>query len=129
MSLIKCPECGREISDKSKACIHCGYPLNGRKKEGEYIKEEECEFEEKEECIPKKESPISIISLVCFILAFIFVFISIPIGATLSVISLILSVIASFQNEYKDTCGAIVMWTNIIGIALIFVIGFLQAFF
>lgn len=27
MSLIKCPECGKEISDKSKQCIHCGYPL------------------------------------------------------------------------------------------------------
>lgn len=27
MALINCPECGREISDKSKACIHCGYPL------------------------------------------------------------------------------------------------------
>lgn len=27
MSLIECPECGQRISDKSKACIHCGYPL------------------------------------------------------------------------------------------------------
>ena len=27
MALIKCPECGREISDKAKACIHCGYPM------------------------------------------------------------------------------------------------------
>lgn len=25
--LIKCPECGREVSDKSQICIHCGYPL------------------------------------------------------------------------------------------------------
>ena len=28
MSLINCPECGKEISDKSANCIHCGYPLN-----------------------------------------------------------------------------------------------------
>lgn len=28
MSLINCPECGKEISDKSSQCIHCGYPLN-----------------------------------------------------------------------------------------------------
>lgn len=28
MALIKCPECGKEISDKSKQCIHCGYPLS-----------------------------------------------------------------------------------------------------
>ena len=27
MALIKCPECGKEISDKSSNCIHCGYPL------------------------------------------------------------------------------------------------------
>lgn len=27
MALIRCPECGKEISDKSHNCIHCGYPL------------------------------------------------------------------------------------------------------
>lgn len=27
MALIKCPECGREVSDKAAACPHCGYPL------------------------------------------------------------------------------------------------------
>lgn len=26
--LIKCPECGKEISDKSTQCIHCGFPLS-----------------------------------------------------------------------------------------------------
>lgn len=25
--LIKCPECGKEVSDKAVNCIHCGYPL------------------------------------------------------------------------------------------------------
>lgn len=28
VSLIKCPECGKEISDKASACIYCGYPIN-----------------------------------------------------------------------------------------------------
>lgn len=28
MALIKCPECGKEISDKASACIHCGFPLS-----------------------------------------------------------------------------------------------------
>lgn len=28
MALIKCPECGKEISDKASACINCGFPLN-----------------------------------------------------------------------------------------------------
>lgn len=27
MALIKCPECGKELSDKAPACINCGYPL------------------------------------------------------------------------------------------------------
>lgn len=28
MALIKCPECGKEVSDRAKACIHCGCPLD-----------------------------------------------------------------------------------------------------
>lgn len=27
MALIKCPECGKEISDKASACPNCGMPL------------------------------------------------------------------------------------------------------
>ena len=27
MALIKCPECGKEISDKAEVCIRCGYPI------------------------------------------------------------------------------------------------------
>ena len=27
MALINCPECGKEVSDKSEKCIHCGYPI------------------------------------------------------------------------------------------------------
>ena len=28
MALIKCPECGKEISDKAKVCINCGCPVD-----------------------------------------------------------------------------------------------------
>lgn len=28
MALIKCPECGVEVSDHAANCIHCGYPIN-----------------------------------------------------------------------------------------------------
>ena len=27
MALIKCPECGNNVSDKSDKCIHCGFPI------------------------------------------------------------------------------------------------------
>ncbi len=29
MVLVNCPECGKEISDKSPACIYCGFPREG----------------------------------------------------------------------------------------------------
>lgn len=29
MALINCPECGKQIYDKVKACPHCGYPIGG----------------------------------------------------------------------------------------------------
>lgn len=32
MSLIICSECGKEISDKASACIHCGCPIEKIKK-------------------------------------------------------------------------------------------------
>ena len=28
MALIKCPECGKEISDSAKQCIHCGFVIH-----------------------------------------------------------------------------------------------------
>jgi hypothetical protein len=32
MALIKCPECGKEISDKAASCPHCGIPNANAKK-------------------------------------------------------------------------------------------------
>ena len=32
MALIKCNECGKEISDKAINCIHCGCPMNNQEK-------------------------------------------------------------------------------------------------
>lgn len=28
MAIIKCPECGNDISDKAEHCIHCGFPIS-----------------------------------------------------------------------------------------------------
>ena len=38
MALINCPECNKEISDKSECCINCGYKLQKRESKfwGEY---------------------------------------------------------------------------------------------
>ena len=29
MALLRCPECGREVSSRAPACPSCGYPLQG----------------------------------------------------------------------------------------------------
>lgn len=34
MALINCPECSKEISDKVKACPHCGYPMETPAEQG-----------------------------------------------------------------------------------------------
>lgn len=31
MTLLKCDECKKEISDKANACPHCGYPIQPQK--------------------------------------------------------------------------------------------------
>lgn len=33
MSMIKCSECGKEISDKAKVCVHCGNPLKNEEQD------------------------------------------------------------------------------------------------
>lgn len=34
MALIYCTECGKQISDKAKACVHCGCPIENIVPEG-----------------------------------------------------------------------------------------------
>lgn len=75
MALIKCPECGQEISDKATRCIHCGIDLKSTQIQtkicAECGKENSvdateciycgCPFEEKEESpIVEVREPISV---------------------------------------------------------------------
>ncbi len=59
MALIACPECGREVSDKAKACPHCGYVLEALEKKSE--EQASSEFMTCPEC--GKEVPAT--SIVC----------------------------------------------------------------
>ena len=53
MALIKCPECGKKISDKSTVCIHCGCPIENTVNENVEVTEtitvdtEKCETAKK----------------------------------------------------------------------------------
>lgn len=42
MALIKCPECGKEISDKASNCPSCGYPIEALSPEGTVKKKGFC---------------------------------------------------------------------------------------
>ena len=37
MTLISCPDCGKDVSDEAPNCIHCGRPLNGGGTAGEAL--------------------------------------------------------------------------------------------
>lgn len=61
MALIKCPECGKEISDQSTVCIHCGFPLqnknecivNGKKQDLSFILDQSLSREAKRDILCK----------------------------------------------------------------------------
>lgn len=56
MAMIKCPECGKEISDKSEKCIGCGFPIKEFLQEQEAKRvTEELEILEKLEIEKKKD--------------------------------------------------------------------------
>ena len=56
MALIKCPECGREVSDKALSCPNCGYPISQDPLEWAMDFETSPSVQASE---PKKEQPVS----------------------------------------------------------------------
>lgn len=56
MALIKCPECGREVSDKALSCPNCGYPFSQDPLEWAMDFETSPSVQASE---PKKEQPVS----------------------------------------------------------------------
>ena len=50
MALIKCSECGKEISDKAERCVHCGFKITKEsdiEPDKDFIKDYETENNEK----------------------------------------------------------------------------------
>ena len=37
MPLIKCPDCGREVSDSAENCLQCGAPISPKETGAEYV--------------------------------------------------------------------------------------------
>lgn len=66
--LIKCPECGKEISDESKQCVHCGFPIAGFIAWQEKNKPEEIKIEQ-----PKAYKVFNVLQMVLSFILIIFV--------------------------------------------------------
>lgn len=69
MALISCPECGKEISDKVKACPHCGYPMQEEPVSGP----QQVEVTGIKINAPKKSTKMKLLLAVCAVLVVAFV--------------------------------------------------------
>lgn len=101
MALIKCKECGREISNKAEFCPHCGAPGEVSKKLGRLNELNAVISEYREEEEDKKKS-LEVLSGILFGIGF-------------------LIVVFSFSNGIKT--GIVVLkWVVIIGLCLFILI-------
>ncbi len=110
MALIKCPECGKEISDQAKACPNCGCPINetdakycqycGEKIDSDCIVCPKCgkQVEELKAELKKKHSVVGIIG---FIISIAAMFLGIGGSMFLWIISLILCIIGCLEKNKK----------------------------
>lgn len=60
MALIKCPECGKEISDKAFKCPQCGKQLNEKENFKKYCSECENELNDEDIVCPKCGCPVDV---------------------------------------------------------------------
>lgn len=84
MALIKCEECGKEISDRANACPSCGNPINKsiNEEEGRVITIQQTN---------KKWKKRGCLSAILYIFGIIMLGKSIPLGISIIVIALIFS--------------------------------------
>lgn len=101
MALINCPECGKEISDRAHQCPNCGFWL----------------IENEEVSHKKKESVLSVFSLILHIFSLIFLYNNI-FFVILYIVSIVMA-FACFLKREKFVCAIIVfvlfMWKVVMG--------------
>ncbi len=69
MALIKCPECGKEISDKAASCPHCGCPISHPQTQAEKTVIQN----NLQNAKPKKKGHGCLITLLCIIAVPVFI--------------------------------------------------------
>lgn len=95
MSLIKCTECGKEVSDKATACPNCGAPIILKNDEDQ---ENNISYQKKQIPEKKKESVLGIWGLIISFIMCIPIF---PLAG------LIMCIIAVRDKTKKTTCAKI----------------------
>lgn len=117
MALIKCPECGKEISDSAASCPNCGCPI--RQESIEHLQEEYEEDEEESNSeLWKNDIVYGVLSIMIVVFATIMAFrINDGIGLAFPFILYIISAfISSRQRKIISLIGLIM---SALGIALI----------
>ncbi len=79
MALTKCPECGKEVSNKAEKCIHCGYPLNSGGENRDFGTEKKEEKKQKNikenlQMIKKNRKAMTFVSIAFLIVIFLIIF-------------------------------------------------------
>lgn len=105
MALIKCPECGSEISDSASKCVKCGYPILNNNIENKRCPEcgnelsendievcSKCGYQFKQKDLKKSNRKIFIPIIIAIVVA-VFV--------VVGVISLVLAKVVSTQQRIK----------------------------
>lgn len=117
MALIKCHECGKEISDQATACPNCGRPIINNYQPVNYNVNAQTQAPNSSAAAPaqKKESPLGIVGM---LISLLFCFPLFPI------VGLILCAIALKDNKHKSVCGIIGIVISIITLVISVVITF-----
>lgn len=97
MAMIKCPECGKEISDLANKCPSCGFPINSQNQNNSYHNQQSVSHTTFN-TTKQKNSGLGVAALVLSILGCTFV-----IGAVLAIIDL------CKKNDNKKTCSIIAL--------------------
>lgn len=106
MSMIKCPECGKEISDMANACPNCGYPIMSSNFQA-------TNTQEVKPYVPE-EPKMSILGIVALVFSVLGKF---------AVIGLVLAVIdLRKDDDTKKTCSKIALGVSIVMLLLVLLV-------
>lgn len=137
MALIKCPECGKEISDKAASCIHCGCPMQPTVYRAEQSQPPAPVTTE----IVTQEKPKQIIAAILAVIAFVMTFhashfqnqevigmVKLLSGGMLVYLAMVLCIVAAIlyilpsHKGLKASCSIIVIYSLIALLCQVFLL-------